>query len=264
VESLGGFVVVSVDPPDCAKLWGALHDLAEHSQGFVFHPYPVTPLHADYLEEADLAAKAAAHAQAAAPAVVADKIHIVEADALVGRAMSRFDGWSGPPWIKSGWFQAYQLLADALPPATQKQAAYALRELEQGAFDDLDDQYNAERDFVSLLTKNCRRAVAGYTIRREVYDNDYDTGIENIAADSIAGLDSPVFIRTVKLKDYPWNGVLRLGVPKPPAAAWNPVAGFTDPAGRLIWSALSDPAGFPAPYGSGWELDRMANITPMP
>lgn len=263
--SLGGFVVVSVDPPDCNKLWGTLHKFAEHPQDFVFHPYPVTPLHADYLEQEDLAAKAAARAQAAAPpAAVTDKMRIIDADTLAEKAMSRFDGWSGPPWIKSGWFQAYQLLADALPPAEQKEAADKLADLEHGDFDDRDDQYNAERDLVSLLTGNCRRAVAGYTIRREVYDNDYYTGVENITADSIAGLDSPVFLRTVKLKDYPWNGDLRLGVPSPPEAAWNPVAGFTDPAGRLIWSALGDRAGFPAPYGDGWELDRMANITPMP
>lgn len=263
VDSLGGFVVVSVDPPNCTRLWGAVHDLAEHPRQFIFHPYPVTPLHADYLEEVDLAVKAAARARGAAQATVADNIRIVDADTLVQHAMNRFDGWSGPPWIKSGWFQAYQLLAGALPPATQKKAAHDLADLEHGDFDDLGDRYNAERTFVSLLTENCGRAVAGYTIRREAYDNDYYTGIENIAADSIAGLDSPVFIRTVKLKDYPWNGVLRLGVPNRPNSAWNPVAGFIDSAGRLIWSVLGDSAGLPAPYGAGWELDRMANITAM-
>lgn len=263
VESLGAFVTVSVNPPDCAALEGALRDLADHPGKLVFHPYPVTPFHADYLEQEDLAQAAATRARAAVPAAQKGKIHVIDADSLVEQAMTRFDGWSGPPWIKAGWFQANQLLADALPPDEREEAAADLAQLEQGDFDDLDDQFNAERDFVSLLTSNCSRAVAGYTIRREWYDNDYSTGIENIASDSIAGLDSPVFLRTAKLKDYPWNGILRLGVPDPPNAAWNPVAGFTDPAGRLIWSALGDRASFPAPYGAGWELDRIAKVTPM-
>ena len=30
-----------------------------------------------------------------------------------------------------------------------------------------------------------------------------------------------------------------------PAAAWNPVGGFTDPAGRLLWAALGDPGRSP-------------------
>lgn len=265
IESLGDFVVVSVDPPDCAALEGALRNIAAHPpRKMVFHPYPVTPFQADYLEEADLAKAAWAKARAAPQVARADKVRFVAADALMERAMTRFDGWSGPPWIKAGWFQAYQLLGSALPPAEQKPAATELAALERGQFDDLDDRFNAERRLVSLLTSNCSRAVAGYTIQREDYDNDYYTGIQNIAFDSMAGLNSPVFIRTAKLKDYPWNGILRLGVPAPPQAAWNPVAGFTDPAGRLIWSALSDRSGFPAPYGAGWELDRMANVTPMP
>jgi hypothetical protein len=264
LESLGAFVIISVNPPDCEALEGTLRDLADHPGKMVFHPYPVTPFHADYLEQEDLAQAAAARARAAAPAAHKGKIQFIDTDSLIERATARFDGWSGPPWIKAGWFQAYQLLADALPADERKEAADDLEQLERGDFDDLDDQFNAERDFVSLLTSNCGRAVAGYTIRREWYDNDYSTGIENIASDSIAGLDSPVFLRTAKLKDYPWNGILRLGVPDPPKAAWNPVAGFTDPAGRLIWSALGDRASFPAPYGAGWELDRMANVTPLP
>lgn len=263
IDTLGAFVTVSVDPPNCAALWGALRDIARQPGGTVFHPYPVTPFHADYLEEADLADAANAHARAAPPAVAKGKIREIDASALVERAMTRFDGWAGPPWLKFGWFEAYQLLADTLAPAERKRAAAELSRLERGDFGDLDDQYNAERALVSLLTANCRRAVAGYTIRREWYDNDYFTGIENIAFDSIEGLASPVFIRTVKLKDFPWNGSLRLGVPGRPDAAWNPIAGFTDPAGRLIWSALGDWSGFPAPYGAGWELDRIAKVTPM-
>lgn len=264
IESLGAFVMVSVNPPDCTALQEALRNAAAHPPAnMVFHPYPVTPFHADYLEQEDLAQAAAARVRAAPPAVVTDRLRMISADSLVEKAMSRFDGWSGPPWIKSGWFQAYQLLADALPPVEREEAAGDLFQLEQDDFGDPAAQLNAERELVSLLVSNCHRAVAGYTIRHEWYDNDYYTGIQNIAFDSMAGLNAPVFIRTAKLKDYPWNGILQLGVPNPPKAAWNPVAGFTDPAGRLIWSALSDRSGFPSPYGDHWQLDRMANITAM-
>jgi hypothetical protein len=61
----------------------------------------------------------------------------------------------------------------------------------------------------------------------------------------------------VKLKDFPWNGWLTVGVPEPPSAAWNPVAGFTDPAGRLLWLTLGDPAFFPSPHGAGWVPNRV-------
>ena len=156
-----------------------------------------------------------------------------------------------------------RLLADALAPGDRQRADRLLRQLEDGQFEAEAERYDAERRLVALLAGNCRRAVAGYTLRREWYDDEFSSGIENIACDSLSGLDSPVFIRTVKLKDFAWNGWLRLGVASPPVAAWNPVAGFTDPAGGLIWAALADPAAFPAPYGGGWTLDRIADVTPI-
>jgi hypothetical protein len=261
--SLGQLVVVSVDPPDCDALQSALRDIADHSKGIVFHPWPVTPLHPDYLQQADLAAAAGARARAA-PAVAAEAhIHRVDAEALVGAADPGFDGWAGPPWLKSGWFAAWRLLAEDLEPAERQRAGEEFARLERGSFDQLAERYAAERDLVARLAGNCRRAVAGYTLRREWYDAEDSSGIENVAADSLSGLDTPVFIRTVKLKDFPWNGWLRLGVATPPAAAWNPVAGFADPAGRLVWAALGDVAAFPAPYGQGWVLDRIADVTPL-
>ncbi len=104
--------------------------------------------------------------------------------------------------------------------------------------------------------------VAGYTVRREYYNTEYSAGIENIAYDSQAGFNSSIFMRTVKLKDFPWNGWLTLGVASPPAAAWNPIAGFTDEAGSLIWSAIGDPALFPEPYGASWTLNRIGDVRP--
>src|SRR2546422_10569572 len=58
----------------------------------------------------------------------------------------------------------------------------------------------------------------------------------------VCSSDLPIFVRTVKLKDFPWNGWLRVAVPGRPRAAWNPVAGFGDAAGRMVWSAVGDPA----------------------
>jgi hypothetical protein len=86
--------------------------------------------------------------------------------------------------------------------------------------------------------------------------------VENIAFDSHTGFNSAIFIRTVKLKDFPWNGWLRLGVSSAPAAAWNPFGGFDDEAGRLVWWALGDPGMFADPYGAGWVLNRFGDVTP--
>ena len=77
---------------------------------------------------------------------------------------------------------------------------------------------------------------------------------------SIAGLHSPIFIRTVKLKDFPWNGWLTLGTGAAPAAAWNPIGGLTDPFGRLLGFTAGDPALLPSPYETGWMLNRIADL----
>jgi hypothetical protein len=97
----------------------------------------------------------------------------------------------------------------------------------------------------------------GYTERREFYNDDYSAGVENVGYDSQTGLNTPVFVRTVKLKDFPWNGELRLGISDEAEAAWNPVGGFTDAAGRLIWSTLGDPALLPVPYNASWIPNRL-------
>ena len=62
------------------------------------------------------------------------------------------------------------------------------------------------------LTAGCRAMVAGYTVKREHFNASFSDGIENIAYDALEGLNSPMFMRTVKLKDFPWNGWLKLGL----------------------------------------------------
>ncbi|HJS62889.1 MAG TPA: hypothetical protein VJ800_14170, partial [Pseudolabrys sp.] len=108
----------------------------------------------------------------------------------------------------------------------------------------------------------CRMRVAGYTVKREYLSTAFTAGIENIAYDSVTGFNSPMFIRTVKLKDFPWNGWLALGIDAAPKAAWNPIAGFTDNFGRLMWSAVGDPALIPSPNESAWMLNRISDVKP--
>ena len=132
--------------------------------------------------------------------------------------------------------------------------------LETGGYRYPVERINLERDLVAALTANCSTIVAGYTVRQHNFSAEFTNGIENIGFDSIEGFNSPMFIRTVKLKDFPWNGWLALGIDGTPAAAWNPVAGFHDGFGRLLWSAVGDPALVPAPYDSGWMLNRISDV----
>jgi hypothetical protein len=88
---------------------------------------------------------------------------------------------------------------------------------------------------------------------------EYSAGVENVGYDALEGLASAIFPRTVKLRDFPWNGWLNVGAPAPPASAWNPlVGGFGDTFGRLVWSALADPAFLPSPHGGGWIENRVS------
>jgi len=132
--------------------------------------------------------------------------------------------------------------------------------LETGDYRDTVERVNLEGELVATLTGGCRKRVAGYTVKRQYFSAEFTNGIENIGFDSIEGLDSPIFIRTVKLKDFPWNGWLMLGIDAQPDAAWNPIAGFYDGFGRLLWSAIGDPALFSAPYDSSWMLNRIADV----
>ncbi|MGH7265460.1 MAG: hypothetical protein ACREMB_11485, partial [Candidatus Rokuibacteriota bacterium] len=192
----------------------------------------------------------------------------LDAADLVERARTAVDGWDGPPWLKLGWFHAWLLLRDAVSTDAAKADADALfQRLTSAAYRGEVERVSLERRLVERLLAGCERMVVGYAARREHYTAEFSAGIENVAWDSHAGLNSAIFLRTVKLKDFPWNGWLRLATPAPPAAAWNPIAGFTDPAGRLLWAGLGDPAAFPTPYGAGWIGNRapapMVTVAPM-
>jgi hypothetical protein len=261
VTSLGGYVVATFDRRDpafadrsarCASVRGLKDALGE---GQVWHPYAVTPFHADYLHHAD-------RAEAARASATADKkqtkvqIEIVDVSALMAKASLRHNGWSGPPWIRQGWFHAYLLLA---PSVSDAKIETTLQRLMRGELRTLEERINLERNLVALLQASCERVVLGYTVRRERYGADYSQGVENVGYDALEGLGSAIFPRTVKLRDFPWNGWLNAAAPAPPSSAWNPVVGgFGDAFGRLVWWALADPAFLPSPHGGGWIENRVS------
>jgi hypothetical protein len=289
VKSLGSFLVLSFNTTSahyvsagarCAAADGVLADLSKKTAAnFVFHPYPVTPYHADYLHHLDLieAVKAAvgdgvpkavqvgardklaeAIIQTAAGANRGDvMLEAVPVEAVIAGAGTQTDGWPPPPWVREGWFHAHRLLASALDAGERETVDRAYAQLVRGEARSFAEHTELERQLVSALTKPCRRLVVGYAVKHEYFEDKYPEGVENIAYDALTGLNSAVFIRTVKLKDYPWNGKLRLGVHDGTEDAWNPVAGFTDATGRLIWSAIGDPAMIPFPFNASWMPNRV-------
>jgi hypothetical protein len=268
VTSLGGYLVASFDrgapglaqrSARCAAALGLKDSLGDR---VVWHPYPVTPFHADYLHHADRAevARAAVAAQKSARLPAGGKLEVIEVAALAAQASARYNGWSGPPWIRQGWFHAYLLLAPAMTDsAGRARVEDTVRRLTHGDYRSLEERVNLERSLVAQLQHGCERVVLGYTERREHYGKEYSQGVENVGYDALQGIASAIFPRTVKLRDFPWNGWLYTAVPAAPAAAWNPVAGgFGDAFGRLVWWALADPAFLPSPHGGGWIENRVS------
>jgi hypothetical protein len=299
LESLGSLIVVRVNPESpratdsasaCALLDQAVRALAARHDGFVFHPYPVTPFDGDYLYHADLAdavrARFDAHAadkpHSSPPAVRAGStfakslapsawlargsawdvaIEEVSAGDFAASSMASINGWIAPPWARSGWFRAAALLLPASRDALTKDALAAdIQRLESGDFAGTVARINLERELVGKLVDNCYARVVGYAKKREYVNVEYSAGIENIGFDAITGIDSPIFVRTVKLKDFPWNGWLSIGIDSTPSSAWNPIAGFTDPFGRLMWYALGDSALLASPNGPGFMLNRISDV----
>jgi len=295
VESLGNFVIVRINPERmaqdeqsaCAVVEAIVRDMAG-KDGFVFHPYPVTPFHGDYLYHVDraeaektrllgtLAASPPRDLRVRASGMLASlvrpewrargqdwdaAVEAVGAAELMAASIVSINGWLGPAWVKTGWFHAERILADATDDAEARHRTKAMSlRLETGDYRDTVERVNLERELVAALTGGCLKRVAGYSVKRQYFSAEFTDGIENVGFDSIEGLNSPIFIRTVKLKDFPWNGWLTLGIDAHPDAAWNPIAGFTDGFGRLLWSVIGDPALFFAPYDSSWMLNRVADV----
>jgi hypothetical protein len=297
VESLGSFVLVRVNPASrlasdersaCAAAESVVRDFRDRSDSFVLHPYPVTPFHGDYLHHVDRAESEKARVLAGEPAASPRELRVraegtlarslvrpewlardsdwdlevkeADAAALIGSARYSTNGWAGPPWIRTGWFHAYLLLSGQGGRADPERSKGDLERLRTFDYDGAVERINLERSLVAALGGSCHVRVAGYTVRREHFSTVFTAGIENIAYDSLTGFNSPMFVRTVKLKDFPWNGWLALGLDGRPSAAWNPIAGFSDSFGQLMWAAVGDAALIPSPYQSTWILNRVTDI----
>jgi hypothetical protein len=302
VESLGSFIVIRLNPDSprgrdeasaCDTAAVLVRDMAQKSNGFISHPYPITPWHGDYLHHADLAEAARQRLLGSDASSRVDGLMVramgplardllrpewlssggpfdaaideVGAADLVARETEPLNGWMGPRWTRSGWFHAYRLLAPSIADAAHKAQVEAMVDrLQAAAYASLVERINLERELVRALLAGCRAVVAGYTVRRQYFNVSFSAGIENISSDALEGLTSPMFLRTVKLKDFPWNGWLQLGASARPTAAWNPVGGFTDPFGRLMWFAVGDPGAIPSPGEAGWVLNRFSDVEASP
>ena len=299
IGSLGSLLIVRVNPASpkaadgsaCAIVDTVVRDLAGKGGDFLVHPYPVTPFNGDYLYYIDLAEAAKARilgggtgppdfdaqlkvkaSSNLATSLVraawrtqdsdwdAEVAEVGAAD-LIARASVAINGWSGPAWLRTGWFQAYLLLGElAGNEDLRHRVEPLLQRLKTATYENAVERINLERGLVSTLAGNCRARVAGYTVKWEYFSTAFTAGIENVSYDSATGFNSPMFIRTVKLKDFPWNGWLVLGIDDTPKAAWNPIAGFTDNFGRLMWSAVGDPALIPSPNEPAWMLNRISDV----
>ena len=230
---------------------------------FIAHPWPVTPYHDDYVHEYDLLQRARERAAGTVPSVratgplaralTAGGVSVTDgADAVVEEITlsslldgveTRLAGWHGPPWLKEGWFHAWLLQSSIMPAATRREAEDTFRRrTEGGGAGTAAERIDLERRLVTQAAAGCERVVLGYTVRREALDDDYSAGIENIAVDSQAGIGSPMFLRTVKLKDFrgtagwPWASTAaraRRGIRSPASRTRS---------GRLVWAAVGDPA----------------------
>jgi hypothetical protein len=288
IETLGSYVALHANPGSarvkaapCAALAAVARDLSRRADGFVLHPYPVTPFHGDYLHHADLAQAAKARvlesdfpvgnlsirgngelAKVYPPTGDDIDVEIYEIDVaqLIATRMLQLNGLIAPPWLKDGWWHALLVPGDNVSDNQVQEIENNQRRLMNGDVAGLADRINVERDLVRTLASGCRSLIAGYTRKREYVNVEFSAGIENIGYDSLSGLASPMFIRTVKLKDFPWNGWLMLGMRAPSTSAWNPVGGMTDPFGQQLLFAVGDPALIRAPYDAGWMLNRIADL----
>jgi hypothetical protein len=302
VESLGSLVTVRINPQSsyarvdataCAVTRAVAQQIGSNNPDVILHPYPITPLHGDYLYHVDLAEATKRRllpdtqigpsiqdlkmkvADASAKRLLSTEKTTPEADweveiretsfpELVASAITVINGWLVPPVARSGWYQAYLVLRDAIDAGTRERVEAALQRIQSGDLADPVDRINLERAVVTALIGDCRQIVVGYTFKHEYFNTEFSAGIENIAFDSLTGLNAAIFLRTVKLKDFPWNGWLRVGIDARPTSAWNPITGFSDKFGRLMWSAIADPALLPSPYDHAWMANRISEIQASP
>ena len=157
-ESLGSYLVATFDVTStswnqrekrCAAAGSLVSGLAENKGNYIFHPYPVTPYHEDYLQHFDLAEsvknkyrpdserESGLNVKIRAKGTLAERIVFstsrpvekgwdatveeIGVEDLVSPRRIQLNGWLGLPWLKEGWFQSYLLLAGTVTDAETKQ-----------------------------------------------------------------------------------------------------------------------------------------------
>src|SRR5262249_55897571 len=191
VESLGGFLVVTLNPAApgldsaerrCERA-RRIAGLLVPGPGWVAHPYPITPYHADYLQHADqaaaikipaatnetprLRARGAVAERAAGKLRVADgawdaTVEEVALDDLLAPHRGGLNGSLGPPWVKQGWYHAWLLHNGSVAdPAARQIAAESYRRLISAAYDGPTEQVALERRLVRALAGGRERGGAG-------------------------------------------------------------------------------------------------------
>ena len=215
IESLGSFAIVRVNPASpkakdeqsaCAIADTVVRDLGDKGAGLVVHPYPVTPFNGDYLHYIDLAEAAKARVLGGGARLSNSDVQLkvrgrtqdldwdaeiteVGAADLIARASVAINGWSGPAWLRTGWFQAYLLLgALAGNEDLRHRVELLLQRLKTATYENAVERINLERTLVSTLAGNCRARVAGYTVKREYFSTAFTAGIENVSYELGDGL----------------------------------------------------------------------------
>jgi hypothetical protein len=282
--SLAALITARVNPASpgaqseaarCRTLAGAARALMAQAD-ILAHPYPITPYHADYFIHIDRARPAGEAGGGVTFRATADGARLLSPQSSfdaarwdvevvelpIAKLLRQAVGvWLPPPWAKEGWFQAYQLLRPAVAEPARAERADAIYErLILNPPSAEVERFNLERALLTVLGQGCESAVIGYRLRREFYNDDFSNGVENVVSDAQFGLNAAVAIRTIKLKDFPWNGWLRLAIDQGEEAAWNPVAGFGDAIGRLVWSSVGDAAFLPIPFNSGYVANRAETL----
>ena len=179
-ESLRGWVVLTFRrpagdaEPRCAAGAAVVRALGGTAT-FIAHPWPVTPYHADYVHQYDLAQRAGERAASPVPSVraagplaralagagitVADTADAIVEEitlrSLLDGVETRLAGWHGPAWLKEGWFHAWLLQAPALSPASRRAAEETFRLRAEGAPLAAAERINLERRLVSQATAGC-------------------------------------------------------------------------------------------------------------
>ena len=81
-------------------------------------------------------------------------IEEVPVEDLLASAEVRFDGWSGPPWIREGWFHAYRLLAPGLEAAEREAVEQAYQPLIRGQTRSIAEHADLERRLVGRARRS--------------------------------------------------------------------------------------------------------------